>query len=616
MEKKSKGLRKSITLFVLAGISTILFSLGVVSHFIIQRNIEDSLNKRLVLSRLNRNNIDNIITDNINRLYDISLSGSVDLNDNNFGPEKSALESAYRYSLFTDGVFLIDRGGNIILNYPERIRETALNILSIEPVSRMLSLGKPVVSNIYTMDTGKKILYFLVPLKDKNGGTVGAAGGQIDPTNPTLIQKLGLSDLGRNMFIDIVDSNGVIISSSDAGRILTQCNRDKFFTRSIATKSERVATCHVCHVDGDKVHKHKTILAFIPLETAPWGISIQESEEDVFTPAAKLKRTFAALGAIFIGTAFMLTIGINRSIVGPLNALIRGADRIAKGDLSKPIPPQGSDEIGVLGQSFETMRVRLLGSMERIQAHTHELEDRVVERTGQIKESQKRAELLLQKLIKTQEEERKRIARELHDDTLQDLSAALMRIDMCKLFPDQITPEKADEIHGIILHALDGVTAIIQNMRPSLLDDLGLAAAIKSLLDRHIGEKGAQYFITMRNVADLRFQPEIETTLYRIIQEAVTNIARHAEAENVFVIFKLADNAIHVEIEDDGIGFDQKAVSALDPHDLKDRRGLGLLGMKERAFLINGTIEVCSLPGLGTSIEINIPLSAQEGSHA
>lgn len=616
MKVNQGSLRKRITITVVMGISAILLCFGIVSYNIIQKNIDDSLSKRLALSRLLRNNIDNIIKDNINRLYDISLSGAIDLFDGDFTPERDALKAAYRYSLFSDGIFFLDRGGNIVLNYPERSREKPLNIMSIEPVGRMLSLGIPVVSNVYTADIGKKILYVLVPLKDRNGVTIGAAGGQIDPTNPTLSQKFGLTEIRKDLFVDIVDSNGVIISSSDPSRILTQCNRDNFFTDMIRKKRDIVASCHICHVTRKHVDKKKTILAFVPLETAPWGISIQEPEEIVFTPAAELKRTLSALGLLFIVTAFFLTIGINRSIVDPLKALIRGADRISKGDLTKSINPQGVEEIGRLGQSFEAMRIRLLESMHRVHEHTHQLEERVSQRTLQIKESRNRIEELLKKIISTQEEERKRIARELHDDTLQDLSAALMRVDMCKLFPEQITPEKVNEVHRIILQALEGLRAIIQNMRPSLLDDLGLCAAIRSLLDIHIGGRGTQYFITMDSVADIRFRPEVEITLFRVIQEAVSNIARHSRAENVFVIFKVRDDIIHVEIEDDGIGFDPDGISARGLHDRSSNRGLGILGMKERAFLINGKIDVCSLPGLGTRIVIHIPLWAQEYANA
>lgn len=609
------GLRKKITLFVLAGISLMLMAFGIAGYIIVQKSIDQSLNKRLALSRLLRNNIDNIIKDNINRLYDISLSGSVDFSDSTLEAEKDILKAAARYSLFTDGIFLLDNQGSVIASYPERIDDRARSILSTEPVGRMLALGKPVVSNIYRTESGTSVIFILTPLKDRHGAIVGAAGGKIDPTNPTLVQKLGLSDIGGEMFVDLVDSNGIVISSSNPGRILTQCNRNSFFTTLISRREEQVASCHVCHKSGGE-RVQKTVLAFVPLETAPWGISIQEPEHLVFAWIAKLEMTFALLGAVFTGTAFLITIGINRGIVNPLKELIGAAERIARGDLSRPVLFLGSHEIGRLGRSFETMRVKLLESSARIHEHTLELENRVAERTRQIRESQRHSKFLLEKVIKTQEEERRRIARELHDDTLQDLSAALMRLDMCRFYPEQYGREKTDEVRDIVLKAVDGVTAIIQNMRPTLLDDLGLSAAIKSLLDIHIRERGIEYFITMKHIADARFQPEIETILFRIIQETIVNIARHAEARNVFVIFRRTGGVLQVEIEDDGVGFDLNDAALQAGRDAWDRKGLGILGMKERALLINGKIEVCSLPGLGTRVMVRIPVGDQEEPHA
>jgi signal transduction histidine kinase len=358
------------------------------------------------------------------------------------------------------------------------------------------------------------------------------------------------------------------------------------------------------------------ILAFVPLEMAPWGISIQEPEEEVFLPASRLKRTFATLAIVFIGTAFILTIGISRSIVDPLNDLIRGTDRIARGDLSESIPHQGNDEIGVLGRSFETMRLKLVESMERIMKHAQELETRVRERTLQINASRQRGEILLEKVISSQEDERKRIARELHDDTLQELSAALMKIDMCKLNPHDITLTKVDNIRGIIGQALDGVVGIIQNLRPTLLDDLGLVPAIKSLLDLHLGEKGINYFLNTSGVADLRFRPETEITLFRIIQEAVANTARHANAENFFILLKIDNSTVYVDMEDDGEGFDLNSLYTGGNRDPKDMRGFGLLGIRERVTLIGGKIEVCSMPGMGTRIDIRIPLTGTEMTRA
>jgi len=609
-EKKKGSLRKRITLTSITGISIILLTFGIASYYIIHENIDHSLDAKLGLARLLRNNIDNVIRDNINRLYDISISGKVDLTDGHFAPEREALRTAYRYSIFTDGVFLLDRGGNVILNYPERIRDSAINVLSIEPIGRIYPHRGPAVSNIYTIEsTGRKVIFVLVPLTDNRGNMVGFAGGEIDPTNPVLTRMLGLIGLDKGAFIDIVDSNGVVISSSEPSRTLTQCNRDRFFTTMIAEKKDRVTTCHSCHQAGSRSEKKDMILAFVPLEMAPWGISIQEPRDDVYTPAHKLERTFIILVAIFMGTAFILTIGISRSVVDPLNNLIRGTDCIAKGDLSKPIQHEGSDEIGTLSQSFETMRLKLLDSMDRITRHTHELESRVSERTRRIKESQQRSELLFHKVISTQEDERKRIARGLHDDTLQDLSAALMLIDMCRIHPETITPDTIDGIRSIIVKALDGITLIIQNMRPTLLDDLGLVPAIKSILDIHIGEQGITYFINTNNMADQRFRPEMEITLFRIVQEAVLNIARHARAENVIILCKIEQDDVRVEIEDDGEGFDLDSLYRPSKHEVADRRGLGILGMKERVTLIGGKIKVCSKPGLGTRVDIRIPLS-------
>ena len=262
------------------------------------------------------------------------------------------------------------------------------------------------------------------------------------------------------------------------------------------------------------------------------------------------------------------------------------------------------------------MRTKLVESLESITRHNADLENRVEVRTQQIKESQKRAEILLKKIITTQEDERKRIARELHDATLQDLSAALMRIDMCKLHPAEITTDRIDKVRGIVLSAWDGVINIIKNLRPTLIDDLGLTAAIKSLLDTHFGGNGVNYSLTAEGMKDKRLRPEVEITVFRIVQEAIFNIAKHAQAKNILVLFRIGEQSVYVDIEDDGQGFDIQTLFHSATHTIKDRRGLGLLGMKERAGLLGGKFEICSQPGIGTGIHLQIPLECPEVMHA
>jgi signal transduction histidine kinase len=605
------GLRRRIVLAVTLGMSVILLSFGVISYYIVHTSIEDSLNKKLIFGRLVRNKIDAILKDNINRLYDISLSGAVNFDDADLSSERHALETAYRYSIFTDGIFLLDEYGNVILHYPEKIKDSNLNLLSIEPVSRMVATGRPVVSNLYTAELAKKkVLFMLVPLKDRNGNNVGIAGGEIDPTNPVFTDMLKISDIKR-AFIDLIDSNGMVIASSNPLRAFTHCDRNEFFSTIIASKKERVAACHQCH-EVDKKRRSTNIVAVVPFATAPWGISIQEPEEDVFAPSIKLKRTFVLLAAIFLGTAFLLAVGISRSVVNPVKDLIAGADRIAGGDLSMPVTVGGSDEIGSLGQSFETMRVRLAGLLDDITNYNLELEDRVKERTNEIGESRKKVENLLKKIISVQEEERRRVARELHDDTIQNLSAVLMKIDMCKLYPESITPDKIEEIRKIILQSLDGLNITIRNLRPAILDDLGLEAAVKQLLETHLKGKGVEYYLNLSIINEVRLHPDVQYRVFRIIQEAIINISRHAHAENVAITSGQRNQSLYVCIEDDGEGFNTDLLLRKTVHYEKDSRGLGLLGMKERASLIDGKLEICSHYGWGTMITLHVPLKAQK----
>lgn len=608
MEGKRGGLQKRITLAITLGMSIILLSLAVVSYYIVQKNIEDSLNRKLAVGRLIKNNVDNLIRENVNRLFDISLSGSIDLNDNDLSQERIALNTAYRYSIFTDGIFLLDRNGNVILNYPERIKDININLMSVEPISRMLTTGRPLISNVYVSEQeNKKLLYILVPLKDKNGNHVGVAGGEIDPTSPVLTNLLRLTDLGPKTFVDIIDSNGIVISSSRPSRTLSYCDYNKFFNSIINSKKEQIAKCHQCH-DTDKKKRSTYVLAFVPLEMAPWGVAIQDPEDDVFAPSKNLKKTFFILGSIFILTAVILAMGISRSVVNPIKELIKATNRIARGDMSRPIPVKGSDEIGILSNSFEIMRVRLAESLESIRNHNAELEMKIRERTKEIKESRKMVENLLKKIITTQEEERRRIARELHDETMQNLSAILMKIDMCMLYPQNITRGKIEEVREIAIKTLDGVQGVIQNLRPTILDDLGLEAAITWLLNTHLGERNINYFLDLSGIDGKRFDPEIETNLFRIVQEAIINISKHAKAENVIVNLEMSDKGVSLLIEDDGEGFDIDSVLQGTRQYKRDGRGLGLLGMKERASLIGGELLLCSEPGNGTRITLNVPL--------
>jgi len=213
---------------------------------------------------------------------------------------------------------------------------------------------------------------------------------------------------------------------------------------------------------------------------------------------------------------------------------------------------------------------------------------------------------LLRDMFSIQEEERKRIARELHDETSQVLASLAANLEAAV----GLLPLSADKIKTILrnsqalsVNMLDEIHKIIYELRPSLLDDLGLVAATHWLLDNNLGASGVK--VSFKTTGRKRRLPTpVETTVFRVIQEAVYNIAKHARAKHAGITLRFERNRITVNIWDDGKGFDvNEAIGA------RDRpRGLGLLGMKERIGLLNGVLDIKSQPGRGTEINIVIPL--------
>ena len=603
-------MRRRITFSVILGIFIILIGLGVVSYLSVNDSIQRSLANRLTLANIVGKYFDYILETNLTRLYDISISGRIDFEDNDWEPEKKALKAAYEYSIFTDRIFLMDTYGNVALTYPHQ-EGAKVNLLSIPYVSETIAEGKPVISDVYTIDsTRRKVIFAFVPLKNKEGKLIGVAGGEINPTNYTFTQIIKSFPSGTSTTIELVDSHGTIITSTDPKRILTSSDHNKFLGNLIAARKSTVGTCHRCHSEeASDEGRTKDMLAFVPLSVAPWGISVREPQEIVFSPSTKLKKGFFVLSALSVVTALLLGIGLSRGIVRPIQSLINATQRIGRGNLSEPIRVSSRDEIGTLARSFDNMRIKLYESLESIHRHNIELENRVLERTQQIRQSRQKVESLLKKLLSSQEDERKRIARELHDDILQDISAFLIKLDICKMYPEKITTEKIDEMRMIALKTIDGIHNVIQNLRPTILDDLGLEAGIKWLLDKHLGERGIHYYLTIKAEPNKRFDPRVEIALFRILQESIVNIARHSEAGNVFVILKTEKDSVVVDIEDDGEGFDVHSVLR---HTSDGGRGLGLLGMKERASLLDGKLQVCSSPGSGTKVSLRIPLKPLE----
>jgi PAS domain S-box-containing protein len=205
-----------------------------------------------------------------------------------------------------------------------------------------------------------------------------------------------------------------------------------------------------------------------------------------------------------------------------------------------------------------------------------------------------------------QEEERRRIARELHDDTCQSLYAISRHIDNYLRYNLSMSENNSSFLKGVqkqVVEVLGGVRRFSQDLRPSVLDDLGLLPALQWLIRETESAYGLSGSLQVSGTVR-RFSSEVEVGLFRIVQEALSNIGRHAKAKNTCIVLEFLPDRTVVRISDDGQGFNLPSTLA----DLTRDGKLGLAGMEERTILLGGKLTVHSNPGNGTQVMVNIPL--------
>lgn len=220
-----------------------------------------------------------------------------------------------------------------------------------------------------------------------------------------------------------------------------------------------------------------------------------------------------------------------------------------------------------------------------------------------------RYQTLLQHALTAQEEERKRIARELHDETSQALTSLTLNLQAAITKAETDGVEDADfigklrKIQSLAVHTQNEISKLMKELRPTLLDELGLPAAISRYAKDSLESLGTKVFTEFEGMEE-RLPTEVEVTLFRIAQGTVGNILEHAEAKNVSISLECNASECVLEVKDDGKGFDVNKITKVD----KGGRGAGLFTMKERARLVGGACNIRSQPGKGTRIAVKIPL--------
>ncbi len=285
---------------------------------------------------------------------------------------------------------------------------------------------------------------------------------------------------------------------------------------------------------------------------------------------------------LFFAGSLLINAAVLNLALQPLHSLERTVDRVAAGDLAARAQPVlfPDPDLARLGDTLNHML------------------DVLHEHRGQLQK-------LSEQVLAAQEDERKRIARELHDETAQSLTTLLIRLKMLERAKSESELQgQIQELRLLTVETLEAVRKLAVELRPATLDDLGLVAALDAYAESYGSRIPLEVHFSAESLDDdsYRLPPQVELVLYRVVQEALTNVAKHADASTVEVQLARSGDEVLATIDDDGIGFDVVEV-------MRSReRGLGLFGMQERLALVHGQLSIESQPGTGTHILARVPL--------
>lgn len=295
---------------------------------------------------------------------------------------------------------------------------------------------------------------------------------------------------------------------------------------------------------------------------------------------------------LFIGTtvSVLTNFVIIKSAMRPLRELGQLVQRVQEGqsDIGPQFLKDNDPDISQLATAVDTL--------------VHQLEERNL---------QLRA--LSERAINAQEEERKRIALSLHDDTGQALSMLIIHLEQLQTrVPVELADvhAKLDSAHELAARSLRELRKIISGLRPTVLDDLGLVSAIRWYARSSLEEAGVRVEFQAEDES-ISLPAEVNSTLFRIAQEAINNILRHAQAECAWIRLTQTGNEIYLKVEDDGLGFDLQRFQ----EQALRLQCLGLLGIEERAEMVGGRVLVQSSPGQGTQLSVRVPLPLAGNGH-
>jgi signal transduction histidine kinase len=325
------------------------------------------------------------------------------------------------------------------------------------------------------------------------------------------------------------------------------------------------------------------VVAFNPITSVGWGLVIEEAWEDIASPYLMTTQS-APLVIVPVFLLALLTIWFGaRRIVTPLQKLEQQAASLAAGDFEAIRPPVGGIE------EIRNLQSELVEVADKLQDAQHSLRSYIGAITAGI------------------ENERRSLARELHDDTIQALIALNQRIQLILMHAPETQTGPLVELQSLVQQSMTNLRRMIRGLRPIYLEDLGLVTSLEMLV-REMEQAGGLPIPFVSSGPQRRLPAQSEMSLYRMVQESLNNVIQHASAKHAWVELKFTETDCSILIRDDGQGF----IVPANPAEFPRQGHFGLLGLQERSELIDADLSIHSIPGQGTSILIRYPFSPNQ----
>ncbi|HKO54402.1 MAG TPA: ATP-binding protein [Thermoanaerobaculia bacterium] len=476
-------------------------------------------------------------------------------------------------------LFLFDAHGVLVCSAEPQAEDRNLSYVARQWIERELRAGRlhPHTPRILPIGT-HWVSIVSVPVK----GADGEARGTLVLLE--LPEVVGREALSPGAVVTILDRNGTIVArSADSERWSGRNVRGRQVAELAMRQKEGVAES----VGLDGVSRQ---YGFTFLPEAGWYVYVGIPTAAAMAPVRQTFLRGAVGGSAIILVVFGIAALLSRALQRPIRALGKAAESLARGGFGKVEAGPAPLEIIRLADSFNEMVERRAEAERRMQ------------------DDERKLKALSERLLLAQEEERSRIARELHDDLGQLLTA--LKMDVVGLIDGVGAQAARGPIRERIVRTLDATVTAVQRLsselRPSVLDDLGLVAAIESEAQLFEERTGIECELSLQ--AESEIATPHATAIYRIVQEALTNVARHSNATRVELRLRRRTDELLLEVRDDGRGITSGEVG--------DPLSLGLIGIRERADLIGATARFEGVAGRGTIVSVCIPLDRTSTARA